>query len=206
MLSTTVRVRRTSSNCACSRITRFFLSSIFTCCLPVIMSCQQARNSCPELRIFFLLASQSHGLISSCVYMCVYAYVWLRTIAIVDQSREDALRRRREREREHRARETPEQREARLQQRRLRDREWARERLATETAEEREARLARRRVQAKSRLAAESGETQLEHLRSYRERRIAAQSSDEREAYLFAAFFHTLPRLFAIFVVLTFKL
>ena len=38
-------------------------------------------------------------------------------------SPEDALRRRREREREHRARETPEQREARLYQRRLRDRE-----------------------------------------------------------------------------------
>ena len=38
-------------------------------------------------------------------------------------SSEDALRRRREREREHRARETPEQREARLYQRRLRDRE-----------------------------------------------------------------------------------
>ena len=43
----------------------------------------------------------------------------------MDQSREDALRRRREREREHRARETPEQREARLYQRRLRDRERA---------------------------------------------------------------------------------
>ena len=42
-----------------------------------------------------------------------------------DQSREDALRRRRERERERRARETPEQREARLYQRRLRDRERA---------------------------------------------------------------------------------
>ena len=38
-------------------------------------------------------------------------------------SPEDALRRRREREREHCARETPEQREARLYQRRLRDRE-----------------------------------------------------------------------------------
>ena len=74
----------------------------------------------------------------------------------MDQSREDALRRRTEREREHCARETPEQRDARLYQRRLRDRERARERLATETAEEREARLARRRVQAKSRLAAES--------------------------------------------------
>ena len=44
----------------------------------------------------------------------------------MDQSREDALRRRRERERERRAaRETPEQREARLCQRRLRDREHA---------------------------------------------------------------------------------
>ena len=43
----------------------------------------------------------------------------------MDQSREDALRRRRKREREHRARETPEQREPRLYQRRLRDRERA---------------------------------------------------------------------------------
>ena len=87
----------------------------------------------------------------------------------MDQSREDALRRRRERERERRARETPEQREARLYQRRLHDRERTRERLATETAEEREARLARRRVQARSRLVAESGETQhtrFQHLRS----------------------------------------
>ena len=39
----------------------------------------------------------------------------------MDQSREDALRRRRERERGHRTRETPDQREARLYQRRLRD-------------------------------------------------------------------------------------
>ena len=58
-----------------------------------------------------------------CVYACVC--VQLRTVAIMDQSREDALRRRREREREHRARETPEQREARLYQHRLRDRERA---------------------------------------------------------------------------------
>ena len=48
--------------------------------------------------------------------------MWLRTLAIMI-SPEDALRRRRERERKHRARETPEQREARLYQRRLRDRE-----------------------------------------------------------------------------------
>ena len=111
-------------------------------------------------------------------------------------------------ERDHRARETPEQRGARPSQHRLRDRERKRERLAPETAEEREVRLARRRVQAKSRLAAESEETQLEHLRSYRERRIAAQSSDEREARLLAALFHILRRLylFAIFVVITFKL
>ena len=45
----------------------------------------------------------------------------LRTLAIMDQSREDALRRRRER----RAGETPEQREARVYRRRLRDRERA---------------------------------------------------------------------------------
>ena len=61
-------------------------------------------------------------------------------------------------ERDHRARETPEKREARLSQRRLRDRERKRERLGTETVEDREARLATRRVQAKSRLSAKSGE------------------------------------------------
>ena len=54
------------------------------------------------------------------------------------QSAEDALCRRRERERERRARETPEQREARLSQRRLRYSERAREGLAAETADERE--------------------------------------------------------------------
>ena len=43
----------------------------------------------------------------------------------MDQSREVVLRRRREMEREHRARDTPEQREARLYHRRLRDRERA---------------------------------------------------------------------------------
>ena len=43
----------------------------------------------------------------------------------MEQSREDALRRRREREREHLAHEAPGQREARLYQRRLRDREHA---------------------------------------------------------------------------------
>ena len=50
------------------------------------------------------------------VYACVYS-------SVLSQSwnREDALRRRRERSREHRARETSEQREARLYQSRLRD-------------------------------------------------------------------------------------
>ena len=43
----------------------------------------------------------------------------------MDLSREDALRCRRERERERRIRETPEQRQARLYQRRLRDGEGA---------------------------------------------------------------------------------
>ena len=76
------------------------------------------------------------------------------------QSTDDALRRRRERERERCARETPEQREARLSQRRLRYRERARERLAAETAEERETRLATRRVRDKDRRASESGETE----------------------------------------------
>ena len=52
--------------------------------------------------------------------MCVRGSIYTLPIMI---SPEDALRRRREREREHRARETPEQREARLYQRRLRDRE-----------------------------------------------------------------------------------
>ena len=53
----------------------------------------------------------------------------LTTVATMDhQSTEDALRRRRERERERRARETPDQREARLCQHRLRDRERASQR------------------------------------------------------------------------------
>ena len=47
-----------------------------------------------------------------------YACVYSRTRG---SSRDDALRRRRERERERRARETPEQREARLYQCRLRN-------------------------------------------------------------------------------------
>ena len=54
--------------------------------------------------------------------MPVRVFVWLRTLAMMI-SPEDALRHRREREREHRTRETPAQREARLYQRRLRDRE-----------------------------------------------------------------------------------
>ena len=53
----------------------------------------------------------------------------------MERSREDALGRRRERERERPASETPEQREARLSHRRLRDRERARQLRATETAE-----------------------------------------------------------------------
>ena len=55
------------------------------------------------------------------IRVCVCGSVYTLAIMI---SPEDALRRRREREREHRARETPEQREARLYQRRLRDREF----------------------------------------------------------------------------------
>ena len=74
-----VRTARISydRNCACSRITRFFLSE--------------------NISNFHVRKS------------------WK------DQSREDALRRRRERQRERHARETPEQRETRLYQRRLRD-------------------------------------------------------------------------------------
>ena len=110
-------------------------------------------------------------------------------------------------ERVHCARE----REARLYQRRLRDRERPRERLATETAEEREARLARRRVQAKSRLAAESGETQLEHLRSYREKAncCTVQRREKGLPIRFALRYLTeaVYNLYiAIFVVLRFKL
>ena len=70
----------------------------------------------------------------------------------------------------------PEQREAGLSRRRLRDREWARQRLATERAEEREARLARSRVRARATRAAESEETQQARLRSYQTRRIAVET------------------------------
>ena len=119
------------------------------------------------------------------IYTCAYTRVCSSVLshAIVDHSREDGMPFVvEERGKENVVPVRLLSREARLYQRRLRDREWARERLATETAEEREARLARRRVQAKSRLAAESGETQLEHLRSYRESRIAA-ATRERLAF-----------------------
>ena len=59
----------------------------------------------------------------------------LTTVATMDH--QSTLRRRRERERERRAHETPEQREARLSQRRLRDRERARERLTPSETPER---------------------------------------------------------------------
>ena len=81
------------------------------------------------------------------------------SLTVMDHPREGALRRRRERESERRASETPEQREARLSQRRLRDRGWARQRRATEAAEEREARPARGRVRSRARRGTESEET-----------------------------------------------
>ena len=86
----------TSSNCACSRITRFFLSerisnfNMLPACLPVC--------TCAYIRECVAPYSRNHG-----------------------QSRDDALRCRREREREYRACETPEHREARLYQHRLHD-------------------------------------------------------------------------------------
>ena len=113
--------------------------------------------------VFYLRPSPSVRRVSAHArlpYTCIYNS--LTTVATMDH--QSTLRRRKERERERRAHETPEQREARLSQRRLRDGERARERLAAETAEEREARLARRRVRDRARRAAESGETELSRL------------------------------------------
>ena len=61
-------------------------------------------------------------MLPACAYTCPYTRVCSSVPVFMDQSGYDALRRRREMEREHRARETPEQRAARLNQRRLRGR------------------------------------------------------------------------------------
>ena len=81
-------------------------------------------------------------------------------------AREAALRKRRERDRDRRARESSEQREARLSRRRLADRERARARCGSETATQREVRLARHRIADMSR------------------RVFQSQSIEEREARL----------------------
>ena len=112
----------------------------------------------------------------------------------MDRSREDALRCRRERERERRASETPEQREARLSQRRLRDRERARQRRATETAEEREARLARGRVRSRARRGAESEEAGSNSFKAIRHAKLLPSPvRRERPAYSCYAFVSSLP-------------
>ena len=79
----------------------------------------------PGLRASFdftcLPVIMSHVRIRVCIHVPIRSVC--NSLAIMDHSREDALcRRRRERGKES-ARETPEQREARLYQRRLRDRE-----------------------------------------------------------------------------------
>ena len=74
----------------------------------------------------------------------------------MESSREFALRRRREQDRERRARENAEEREARLARRRIRDRQRTRERRASETAVQREVRLVSRRIRDRARRAEES--------------------------------------------------
>ena len=70
--------------------------------------------------------------------------------AVDSSAREAALRKRRERDRDRRAGESSEQREARLSRRKLADRERARARRGSETATQREVRLARRRIADRS--------------------------------------------------------
>ena len=86
--------------------------------------------------------------------------------AVDSSAREAALRKIRERDRDRRARENSEQREARLSMHRLTDRERARARSGSETATQREVRLARRRIADRSRRVSQS------------------QSIEEREARL----------------------
>ena len=74
----------------------------------------------------------------------------------MESSRKFALRRRREQDRERRARENAEEREARLASRRIRDRQRTRERRASETAVQREVRLLSRRMRDRARRAEES--------------------------------------------------
>ena len=78
------------------------------------------------------------------------------SVLLIESSREFALRRRREQDRERRARESAEEREARLSRRRIRDRQRTRERRASETAVQREVRLVSRRIRDRARRAEES--------------------------------------------------
>ena len=81
------------------------------------------------LQDYTLLFIRKDFKISQCLSQCHHVRIRVCVLALysrnMDQSREDTLRRRRENEREHCARETPQQREAHLYQRRLRDRERA---------------------------------------------------------------------------------
>ena len=88
------------------------------------------------------------------------------SFAVDSSAREAALRKIRERDRDRRARESSEQREARLSRRKLADRERARARRGSETATQWEVRLARRRIADRSRRVSQS------------------QSIEEREASL----------------------
>ena len=78
------------------------------------------------------------------------------SVLLMGSSREFALRRRREQDRERRARESAEERDARLSRRRIRDRQRTRERRASETAVQREVRLVSRRIRDRARRAEES--------------------------------------------------
>ena len=86
--------------------------------------------------------------------------------AVDSSAREAALCKRRERDRNRRARESSEQREARLSRRKLADRERTRARRRSETATQRDLRLAKRRIADRSRRVSQS------------------QSTEEREARL----------------------
>ena len=114
---------------------------------------------------------------------------WIRPPWNRPSAREATLRKRRERDRDRRARESSEQREARLSRRRLADRDRARARRGSETATQREVRLARRRIADRSRRVSQSQlteerEARLHQLRVTQQQRIATESTEEREARL----------------------
>ena len=98
-----------------------------------------------------------------------------------------ALRRRRETERDCRARETVEERECRLFKRRARDRKRANERLTSNTSAQSNIKLGKRRLQQRdvyASFAVKRRYARIESVTNAQRQRIAAQSPEERDARL----------------------